>query len=869
MTNNFYLDVKEYCRGFIGGIIISFLTKKTVLYLLVLFMGVFLFCGAAGAATVNVNPGTGTIQAAVTTASAGDTLNLSAGTYNDHAVLVNKNLTITGPSVASGNPPTAVIDAQTSGRIFYINDGVTVTLQYLLLKNGYTDEEGGAVCNGGNLTVNSCRFTNNNADSGGGAITNEVTGTCKVTNSTFSSNNAPTNDGGAFYNYYGNASIEGCTFTSNTATDNGGAIYNYQGPCTVTNSTFNTNTATGGGAISNGDGGTNTVTDCSFTSNTATDGGAISNGGTGDSTIIGSTFTSNTATDGGAIYNTGTGNCAVTSCTLTSNNAGNDGGAIENYGGTIMVNACTFTINNAYAGGAINNYDGISTVTGSTFTGCTASFGGGISNYNIGVNTVNACTFTGNAATCGGAIWNAGIIWNSPSSTVSNSIFLVNTANLGGAIYNVGTITVTDSNFTSNNATYGGAFYESGGTCTITSSTFTANTANEGGAISTGGVGTTTVTACNFVYNTASKGKAIYTDNGDISSKIVNYNRFCGTTTGYEIYAESGSVNAMYNWWGSNSNPSTRVYGSVDVNPWLVLTVNATPSIIGKDSNSTITADLNHDSSGSTRTDYVIDGLPVIFSTTLGSINSPISTLNGVATATLHGGSVDGIARIYALLDSQIVSTKVTINSDSTPPMVTSTNPSQYAVNLPSNQVFTVTYSEPIKAGNLNLVVLKTSTGTLITTTKSITGNVLTITPTSALAEAKYLLMLYAGCVTDLAGNPSTATTRTYSVGVQPFVTTTNPANYAVNVPRNTAITATFNEPIVAKYLTLIYLKTAVGGILVPTTKSVSGNVLTITPTSPLAAGTRYMLLIYTFAVTDISGNSNVNKAISFTTSAT
>ncbi len=207
-------------------------------------------------------------------------------------------------------------------------------------------------------------------------------------------------------------------------------------------------------------------------------------------------------------------------------------------------------------------------------------------------------------------------------------------------------------------------------------------------------------------------------------------------------------------------------------------------------------------------------------------------------------------------------------NMDSIIPIVSSTNPAQYAVNLPSNQVFTVTFSEPILAKNLNLIILKTSTGTVIPTTKSISGNILTITPTSALAEAKYLLLIYSGSITDYANNNVATQSRTYSVGTSPYATSTDPVNYAVNVARNKVITVSFNEAIVAKYLTLVYLKTT-SGVIISATKSVVGNVLFITPTSPLAAGTRYLLMIYTFAVTDLAGNPNINKAISFTTGAT
>jgi beta propeller repeat protein len=208
-------------------------------------------------------------------------------------------------------------------------------------------------------------------------------------------------------------------------------------------------------------------------------------------------------------------------------------------------------------------------------------------------------------------------------------------------------------------------------------------------------------------------------------------------------------------------------------------------------------------------------------------------------------------------------------NMDSKGPTVAITTPAQYAVNLPSNQLFRVYFNEQILAKNLNLIILKTSSGTVIPTTKSISGNVLTITPTIALDEAKYLLLIYSGSLTDYANNNVATQSRTYSVGTSPYVTSTDPVNYAVNVAKNKVITVTFNEPIVAKYLTLIYLKTVIGGILISATKSVSGNVLTVTPTSPLAAGTRYILLIYTFAVTDLAGNPNVNKQFTFTTGTT
>jgi PKD repeat protein len=223
----------------------------------------------------------------------------------------------------------------------------------------------------------------------------------------------------------------------------------------------------------------------------------------------------------------------------------------------------------------------------------------------------------------------------------------------------------------------------------------------------------------------------------------------------------------------------------------------------------------------------------------------------------LYAGCVTDLA-------STPVAAKTTSFSVGTSPNIQTIDPANYAVNIASDKVITVTFNEAIKAGNLN-IQLKTSNGTLMPTTKSISGNLLTITPTSALAEARYMLLIYAGSVTDLAGNLIAAKTSSFSVGTSPTVTTTDPANYAMNVPTNKVITVTFNEPIVGKYLSLIQLKTT-NGLLIPITKSIASNVLTIIPTKPLAAGTRYLLMIYSWGVTDLVGNPNIAKSITFIT---
>ncbi len=781
------------------------------------------------------------------TVSDNGVVNVANGVYsgvNNTNITISRNMTINGQSQAG-----TIINGTNTAQIFLIMSGVSVKILNLTLTNG-NSMMGGAIFNEGNLTVEKCTFTHNNA-TGGGAISNYLSNSSSVINTvtdcTFTGNTA--NAGAAVLNAgdvgSGSGSIintvDKCTFYGNTATSDGvgGAIYNAcSGYCTIIS----------------------TLNYCNFTDNTASVAGAVFNhwgGGSGSvtSTMEYCNFTGNTASGGGAIYN----NCEVTS----------GSGSVIN-----TVTDCTFSSNSADIGGAILNTSGgfigsgsvVNTVKDSIFTDNTATnTGGAITNECIiGFlnNTVEKSTFVDNCANSGGAIFNQCYVSSgsgSASCTITDCNFINNTAEVGGAIFNIcdgntgsysANINITSCNFTNNTATSGGAF---------------ANTRRAGSV-------TGSVKYCNFTGNTADLGGAIYNSGSGNFAKCtidVHFNRIKGNGAN-EVFCDYGNFNADNNWWGDNNGPAGKIICILGVDKWLVLNITVSPTTIPIGGTSTISTDLQYDNYGTLQDPslgHVPDGIIVNFNTTLGIINSPVSTVNGAANTTLKGGSVIGVAYVSATVDNQTVHTSVTI--DATPPTVISTNPAQYAVNLPSNQVFTVTYSEPIKAGNLNLVVLKTSTGTIIATTKTITGNVLTITPNSALGEAKYLLLLYAGSVTDLAGNPAAALSRTYGVGAQPYVTSTNPANYAVNVPRNTAITATFNEPILAKYLTLIYLKTATGGIVVATTKSVSGNVLTITLTTPLAAGTRYMLMIYTFAVTDLAGNSNVNKAISFTTGAT
>ena len=662
------------------------------------------------------------------------TVYVANGTYKEH-LNINKNMIIAGQSQTN-----TIIDGQQSEySIFTIASGVKLTIINLTLTNEAAIN--GTINNpNGILTVENCTITNTTSTYGSGGINNG--GTLTVVNSTFINNSAK-NDGGAINNYGGTVTVENSTFINNTA-NKGGAINNYQSL---------------------------TVMNCTFINNTATiNAGAIYNAGT--LIVTDSTFTNNTANNmGGAIYDAN--HSTLTNCIFTSNIASNTGGAIANSGGTTTTTTSTFNKNTAKNGGAIYN-TGTITVNKSTFTGNTVTNGGGggaIINY--GTLTVDNSTFTNNTATSSGAIYNMGTL------TVNNSTFTGNiVTNGGGAIYNSGILTVNNSTFTNNTATSGGAIYNMG-TLTVNNSTFTNNTATTGGAISNGD--TLTVNNSTFTNNTATSGGAISNGYGGIAN--VNFNRIIGNTasSGSAINCFSGTVDARYNWWGSNTSPSSKVNGGVTITPWLVLTITANPNIIVDSGNSTITADLLHDSNGIIHDpiDGVVpDDIPVNFTTTLGTISSPLNIVNGTANSILNSESLVGTAYVTITVDSQSLQTQVLF--DNVPPTA-GANPTGGLYN--TTKTVTLNMSEPGK-------IYYTTDGTVPTMSSNIYTNPITINTSTIL---KFFAI-------NLAGNTSPIYTQTYTIDTIAPTASANPTGGLYNTTKNVVLT--MSEPGTIYYTT-------------------------------------------------------------------
>jgi predicted outer membrane repeat protein len=175
-----------------------------------------------------VNKETGpyyTIQEAYDAANpSGDAILLTAeqtftGAGNKN-ILIQKDLSL--GRIGDGSDPIVDLAGSGTGNLCIIFPDYTVTMSNLVIVNGYSSENGGAVNNSGTFYAFRCTFSNNSAVDGG-AIYNDD-GIVDVSGCTFSNNNVSHN-GGALFNDDGDINVYGCIFNSNSASSTGGAIF--------------------------------------------------------------------------------------------------------------------------------------------------------------------------------------------------------------------------------------------------------------------------------------------------------------------------------------------------------------------------------------------------------------------------------------------------------------------------------------------------------------------------------------------------------------------------------------------------------------------------------------------------------------------
>ena len=204
----------------------------------------------------------------------------------------------------------------------------------------------------------------------------------------------------------------------------------------------------------------------------------------------------------------------------------------------------------------------------------------------------------------------------------------------------------------------------------------------------------------------------------------------------------------------------------------------------------------------------------------------------------------------------------------SVPPTVISTIPAGLATSVPlSDQIVSATFSTAMNPATINSTTF-TLTGPGAAAVPGLlayaaVGNTLTYTPVANLAANTMFTATITTGAKSLAGAPLvsnyvwTFTTGAVVSAIPPELVSTNPANSAINVPLNQAVSATFTEAMNPLTIsTGTFQLTGPGGIPVIGTVSYDAInfIATFTPVAPLTAGGSYNALV-TSGATDLAGN--------------
>lgn len=176
-----------------------------------------------------------TIKAAVLAAQDGDTVIIANGTYVGEG---NREIPVTGKRISiqsSGDPAVCIIDLESLGCAFIVENSEGFTLTGITIRNGtITSGYGGGILSSTQsaVRINHCRFETSNASPGSGGALYLINGSLDIDDSVFQNNRSictnPIDGGGAIKLVSCHTRMIGCVFSENQAREYpnglGGAI---------------------------------------------------------------------------------------------------------------------------------------------------------------------------------------------------------------------------------------------------------------------------------------------------------------------------------------------------------------------------------------------------------------------------------------------------------------------------------------------------------------------------------------------------------------------------------------------------------------------------------------------------------------------
>ncbi len=257
-----------------------------------------------------------------------EAISFAAALNGSTIMLTGGELSILNPVVINGpGAELLTIDADDLSRVLNVDDGnsgtqIGVSITGLTLTQGMTTDNGGAIVNSENLSLNHVTISNSSTVKGSGVFN---TGILNVTDSTVSKNMASV----------------------------GGAIVNAQATLYVTSSTIADNVGTAQGAGIVVAGATAVISDTAILNNTgAGEGGGITSYQSNLTVENSTLFGNETRGDGGGIFIGSGGTAHVVQSTISGNRSGlsNSGGSFI-FGGGIRKRSGSLTIQNSIVAG--------------------------------------------------------------------------------------------------------------------------------------------------------------------------------------------------------------------------------------------------------------------------------------------------------------------------------------------------------------------------------------------------------------------------------------------------------------------------------------------------------------------------------------